>query len=210
MRRIFVLSLLASAVSSPASAQLFQPGYPNTSQPAAASAPSNDVAPARYVVPPRTIWPPQPLRRAAIGRAGDAPDPERRAAGCPLEFARRRSFPRDIRWPDHDGTRLSSLRAALFVRAAAQCAGGLCVDQSGQRGGLSHDPKYLRQVVPYPGVEKPGTIIIDTPNKFLYLIENGCRALRLPLGGRVPPSLRTGERYAVHGEKLREAFVEKE
>src|ERR1700739_4318567 len=31
------------------------------------------------------------------------------------------------------------------------------------------DPKYDRQVVPYQGKEPPGTIVIDTPNKFLYL-----------------------------------------
>src|SRR5262245_57956169 len=31
------------------------------------------------------------------------------------------------------------------------------------------DPKYLRQVVQYNGPEKPGTIIIDTPNRFLFL-----------------------------------------
>lgn len=41
------------------------------------------------------------------------------------------------------------------------------------------DPKYLRQVVSYDGNEKPGTIIIDTPDKFLYLIEHGGKAIAL-------------------------------
>lgn len=54
------------------------------------------------------------------------------------------------------------------------------------------DPKYLRQVVPYPGVEKPGTIIIDMPNKFLYLIEDGCRALRYGIGVGRPGFLWAG------------------
>ncbi len=44
------------------------------------------------------------------------------------------------------------------------------------------DPKYDRQVVAYHGEEKPGTIIIDTPNKFLYLVENGDKALRYGIG----------------------------
>src|SRR5271167_2313690 len=32
------------------------------------------------------------------------------------------------------------------------------------------DPRYLRQEVMYPTDEKAGTIVIDTPNKFLYLV----------------------------------------
>jgi hypothetical protein len=55
-----------------------------------------------------------------------------------VEFARRRSFPRDIWRIDDDGARLSALRAWLPVRDAAQRAGGLYLDQSGRPGGLSH------------------------------------------------------------------------
>jgi len=44
------------------------------------------------------------------------------------------------------------------------------------------DPKFLRQEVAYPGREAPGTIIVDTANKFLYLIEGGGRALRYGIG----------------------------
>ncbi|MBI4273458.1 MAG: L,D-transpeptidase family protein [Rhizobiales bacterium] len=44
------------------------------------------------------------------------------------------------------------------------------------------DPKYLRQVVAYRGQEKPGTVIIDTPDKFLYLIEPGGKAIRYGIG----------------------------
>jgi lipoprotein-anchoring transpeptidase ErfK/SrfK len=44
------------------------------------------------------------------------------------------------------------------------------------------DPKYDRQVVPYQGKEEPGTIVIDTPNKFLYLVEEGGQALRYGIG----------------------------
>jgi lipoprotein-anchoring transpeptidase ErfK/SrfK len=44
------------------------------------------------------------------------------------------------------------------------------------------DPKYRRQEVAYDSTEAPGTIIIDTPNKFLYLIEPGNRALRYGIG----------------------------
>ena len=44
------------------------------------------------------------------------------------------------------------------------------------------DPKYDRQVVDYRADEKPGTIVIDTPNKFLYLVEDGGKALRYGIG----------------------------
>jgi lipoprotein-anchoring transpeptidase ErfK/SrfK len=44
------------------------------------------------------------------------------------------------------------------------------------------DPKYRRQEVVYDSTEAPGTIVIDTPNKFLYLIESGNRALRYGIG----------------------------
>lgn len=44
------------------------------------------------------------------------------------------------------------------------------------------DPRFMRQVVAYNGNEKPGTIIVDTPDKFLFLVEEGGRALRYGIG----------------------------
>ena len=44
------------------------------------------------------------------------------------------------------------------------------------------DPKYEKQEVEYHGREAAGTIVIDTPNKFLYLVESGGRALRYGIG----------------------------
>ncbi len=44
------------------------------------------------------------------------------------------------------------------------------------------DPRYLRQEVDYHGTEEPGTIVIDTPNKFLYLVEPGGKAMRYGVG----------------------------
>jgi lipoprotein-anchoring transpeptidase ErfK/SrfK len=54
------------------------------------------------------------------------------------------------------------------------------------------DPKFLRQEVAYPGRETPGTIIVDTANKFLYLIEDGGRALRYGIGVGRPGFLWAG------------------
>jgi lipoprotein-anchoring transpeptidase ErfK/SrfK len=44
------------------------------------------------------------------------------------------------------------------------------------------DAKFDRQVVAYTGEEQPGTIIIDTPNKFLYLVQEDGKALRYGIG----------------------------
>ncbi len=44
------------------------------------------------------------------------------------------------------------------------------------------DPKFMRQVVAYDGDEKPGTIIVDTPDKFLFLVEDGGKAMRYGIG----------------------------
>ncbi len=44
------------------------------------------------------------------------------------------------------------------------------------------DPKYLPQVVPYHGTEKPGTIVIDTPGRFLFLVQEDGTARRYGIG----------------------------
>jgi lipoprotein-anchoring transpeptidase ErfK/SrfK len=44
------------------------------------------------------------------------------------------------------------------------------------------DPKFDRQEVAYDTTEPPGTIIIDTPHKFLYLVEADGKAMRYGIG----------------------------
>lgn len=44
------------------------------------------------------------------------------------------------------------------------------------------DPKYLPQTVAYDGAERPGTIIIDTAGRFLYLVQEDGRAKRYGVG----------------------------
>lgn len=44
------------------------------------------------------------------------------------------------------------------------------------------DPKYLPQTVPYDGPEKPGTIVVDTPNRFLYFVLGDSSARRYGIG----------------------------
>jgi lipoprotein-anchoring transpeptidase ErfK/SrfK len=44
------------------------------------------------------------------------------------------------------------------------------------------DPKYEKQLVEYHGKERAGTIVVDTPNKFLYLVQGDGTALRYGIG----------------------------
>jgi lipoprotein-anchoring transpeptidase ErfK/SrfK len=44
------------------------------------------------------------------------------------------------------------------------------------------DPQYQRQEVAYDGRHPPGTIVIHTPSKFLYLVQPGGRAIRYGIG----------------------------
>jgi lipoprotein-anchoring transpeptidase ErfK/SrfK len=44
------------------------------------------------------------------------------------------------------------------------------------------DPKYEKQIVDYYGKEGAGTIVVDTSNKFLYLVQGNGRAVRYGIG----------------------------
>lgn len=44
------------------------------------------------------------------------------------------------------------------------------------------DPRYYRQSVADPTGERPGTIVVDTPNRFLYLVGENGTAMRYGVG----------------------------
>jgi lipoprotein-anchoring transpeptidase ErfK/SrfK len=44
------------------------------------------------------------------------------------------------------------------------------------------DPAYARAEVDYATSERPGSIVVDTPNKYLYLVQRGGRAIRYGIG----------------------------
>ena len=51
-----------------------------------------------------------------------------------------------------------------------------------QPGRPAMDPRYLPQDVDYVTEEPAGTVVVDTPNKFLYLVEGNGRAKRYGIG----------------------------
>jgi lipoprotein-anchoring transpeptidase ErfK/SrfK len=44
------------------------------------------------------------------------------------------------------------------------------------------DPKFEKQLVDYTGKESAGTIVVDTPNKFLFLVQGNGKAMRYGIG----------------------------
>jgi lipoprotein-anchoring transpeptidase ErfK/SrfK len=56
------------------------------------------------------------------------------------------------------------------------------IEAPNQPGHFIMDPRYVRQVVPYAGSEAPGTIIINTQDRMLYLVQGSSRAIRYGIG----------------------------
>ncbi len=78
------------------------------------------------------------------------------------------------------------------VRVAGYAAPGVGAGGAGGMGGDGENkfaalhPIYLPQEVAYSGGEKPGTIVIDTRENFLYLVEAGAQARRYGVGTGKP------------------------
>lgn len=56
------------------------------------------------------------------------------------------------------------------------------VQRRDQARAQTMNPVYLPQTVPYQSSHKPGTIIIDTPSRFLYLVLENGQARRYGVG----------------------------
>lgn len=54
--------------------------------------------------------------------------------------------------------------------------------KAAQKSARQFDPAFLPKVVAYDGPEKPGTIVIDTNSRYLYLVEEGGEARRYGVG----------------------------
>ncbi len=155
--------------------------------PTAASA--ND----RYGTPPPLVVSPDlsapwvlQLRRAP---AGAQVQPTSRA--LPAGYAVRLAPPPLVRAPDYRQPAQAYRRPALPPTAPtpsqppvsrAAYAAAIAAGHYDMR----MDPVYLPREVAYDGDEKPGTIIIDTTQNFLYLVEKGGKARRYGVGTGKP------------------------
>ncbi len=68
----------------------------------------------------------------------------------------------------------------LFARPIVQPVAVVRPQYPAIRGQL--DPQFLPQIVDYQTKEKPGTVVIDTNNRFLYLVMDGGKARRYGVG----------------------------
>ncbi|HEY5379439.1 MAG TPA: L,D-transpeptidase [Pseudolabrys sp.] len=62
-----------------------------------------------------------------------------------------------------------------------------------QQPNIEIDPQFLRQRVDYPTTKVPGSIVIDTPRHFLYLVEPNGKAMRYGIGVGRPGFAWSGE-----------------
>jgi lipoprotein-anchoring transpeptidase ErfK/SrfK len=62
-----------------------------------------------------------------------------------------------------------------------------------QQPNIDIDPQFLRQRVDYPTTKAPGSIVIDTPHHYLYLVETGGKAMRYGIGVGRPGFTWSGE-----------------
>jgi lipoprotein-anchoring transpeptidase ErfK/SrfK len=74
---------------------------------------------------------------------------------------------------------------ATLMTASAHAQGRVDGDQPGYEPNAQEeqlDPKYQKTVVFYRTTEAPGTIIVQTDERFLYVVQPGGRALRYGIG----------------------------
>jgi lipoprotein-anchoring transpeptidase ErfK/SrfK len=195
MRHICIAAILASALSGSAFAQSLRPSYSpdGTSQ-------SDRPVPLKKSV----VHAPKPGARQFFGASRSEPVPASQAQSLAPQpvlqspnpgihdffaaiFAGPIMLSHAFRPPEsqYSGAPAGSASPAYSPQAYAA---------PNQTDAADHavDPKFFRQQVAYSGGEAPGTVIVDTTNKFLYLVEDGGRALRYGIGVGRPGFLWSG------------------
>lgn len=82
-----------------------------------------------------------------------------------------------------EGSARGAQRAAPYGRGADRLlAARPEADPDGTLPQREIDPVYRRQLVSYDGPDAPGTIVVDTPSRFLYHVQPGGQALRYGIG----------------------------
>jgi lipoprotein-anchoring transpeptidase ErfK/SrfK len=81
------------------------------------------------------------------------------------------------KWVTYDPDKLRSDATGAPAASAPGTATAMVVHQYPKP-----DKKFDRQIVNYDGTEEPGTVIVDTKDKFLYYVQDGGKALRMGVG----------------------------
>jgi lipoprotein-anchoring transpeptidase ErfK/SrfK len=203
MRHICIAAILASTLSGSAVAQSLRPSY----------SPDGTSQSARRVPPEQSaVHAPKPVARqfSAAPRSEPAASPQTQRYGVQGYGAvATQAAPASPRPGIHDffATIFAGpiMLAHAFRPADSPYYGGqggnaspayppqaYAAPNQTDAANYAADPKFLRQLVPYSGGEAPGTVIVDTTNKFLYLVEDGGKALRYGIGVGRPGFLWSG------------------
>ncbi|WP_295808531.1 L,D-transpeptidase [uncultured Nitratireductor sp.] len=85
---------------------------------------------------------------------------------------------------DYQASRQQAIRNAVQAqRSQAQPSQQVAyVPRVSERSWRMNDPKWLPQVVEYPSRHAPGTIVVDTGQRFLFLVLKGGKAKRYGVG----------------------------
>jgi lipoprotein-anchoring transpeptidase ErfK/SrfK len=200
MRHICIAAILTSTLSSSAFAQSLRPSY----SPDGASQSARPVS--LKTVPPKQSAVHAP--KAAVRQFSGAPQSEPAPALQAQPFAPQPA-------PTSPNPGIQDFFATIFAGpimlahafrpAESQYGGGqggntspayppqaYAAPNQTDAANYAADPKFLRQLVSYSGAETPGTVIVDTTNKFLYLVEDGGKALRYGIGVGRPGFLWSG------------------
>jgi lipoprotein-anchoring transpeptidase ErfK/SrfK len=184
---------VGSAVAQYVPQQLPPAGYPpatSYSYPAA-SYPPYDTEAEDYPLPDSYSYP--PYRRAEAPDGYPPPAPHSYPAGPPHysgaydssdaepseNYPPPASYPYPAGPPRYPGAYPSSAPPSQDRGAAVAT---LPREYQPDRGPTELSPRFYRTVIDYPTVEPPGTIIIDTPNTYLYLTMGHGKALRYGIG----------------------------
>ncbi len=148
-----------------------------------ATVPAQPPSAYRQPAPPRYDAPPAQLRGAyqppAAKYYASAPAPQGRGIQAPAYY--QQPAPQATAYqqpPQYDQP--PPFLQQLFGRH--DWSPGYAPSSNGDLARPMVDPKFDRQVVDYPAGQPPGTIIIDTPHYFLYLVLQGGKALRYGIG----------------------------
>jgi len=128
-----------------------------------------------YVAEPRVYYADQPARRPAMQRTAYAERP--RMGGGFIEFLfsdgpQGQSYQQEPAYQPRRGL-LPPMDPQQTMRQP---------DEPIDAARPAMDPIYQPQMVDYNGRESAGTIVVDTPNKFLFLVQGNGRAMRYGIG----------------------------
>jgi lipoprotein-anchoring transpeptidase ErfK/SrfK len=191
MRRAIVSALLVSALSAPALAGPLQIGPDAAAAGVQPDQGAGATQPQRYATQQSNLGGGfiqflfgGAAREPTVPRAYQAtPDDQTSARGYqPAAVPQPDYGPQQASMPDYGPQQTSAPQPAALFSSASAAPQNFAPSSQGDLAHPPVDPKFDRQVVDYKTAEKPGTLVIDTPNHFLYLVEESGRAMRYGIG----------------------------